>query len=66
MQLHTFLISAQDEDEWSASPLTILQLGRPSPPNHCIAGWVGCGEDKSVMPLPETKMPALSGVQPLA
>jgi len=40
MQLHTFLTTTQDGDEWSASRSGRLNLGGRAPGTNWTGGWV--------------------------
>jgi hypothetical protein len=40
VQLHSFLTSALDGDEWSASRLVRFIPTERAPGTHCIGGWV--------------------------
>jgi hypothetical protein len=41
VQLHTFLTSALDGDEWSVSHLSHFMPKQRAPGTHWIRGWVG-------------------------
>jgi hypothetical protein len=56
-ELHSFLTSALDEGEWSASRSSILSPGNEPHARWIEAEWVldsgYCGENKSTLPLPQ-------------
>jgi hypothetical protein len=54
-RIHTFLISALDGGDWSASHPGRFTPGERAPGTHWIEGWVGLREKKILDPTGTTK-----------